>query len=65
LSARQDDWRKAVQQCRASLLTLLDVPDCGHMSPVEWPQIVNEALRAWLAEVVQRSAAPTARVREE
>jgi len=28
--------------------TLVMVPDCGHLSPLEQPQAVNAALRAWL-----------------
>jgi len=28
---------------------LVEVPDCGHLSTLEQPRAVNEALRAWLA----------------
>jgi pimeloyl-ACP methyl ester carboxylesterase len=29
---------------------LIVVPECGHLSPLERPEAVNAALRAWLAE---------------
>lgn len=28
--------------------TLVEVPDCGHMAPMEQPEAVNRALTAWL-----------------
>ena len=32
---------------------LVDIPNCGHMSTLERPEAVNEALRAWLNAVIQ------------
>ncbi|HYG07593.1 MAG TPA: alpha/beta fold hydrolase [Stenotrophomonas sp.] len=29
---------------------LVEIPDCGHLSPLEQPQAVTTALRQWLAE---------------
>lgn len=30
--------------------TLLEIPDCGHLSPLEQPQAVSDALGDWLAD---------------
>jgi pimeloyl-ACP methyl ester carboxylesterase len=35
--------------------TLEIVPDCGHMSPMERPQAVNQAFRRWLGSIEARA----------
>jgi pimeloyl-ACP methyl ester carboxylesterase len=54
LCGRQDAWSplarhvEMAQRIAGSLL--VDVPECGHMSTMEQPHAVTEALRAWLAQ---------------
>jgi pimeloyl-ACP methyl ester carboxylesterase len=52
LCGEQDAWatpaqhRDMAQLIRGSLF--VTVPNCGHMSPLERPEAVNEALQSWL-----------------
>ena len=49
---RQDLWRPVAQHEEMARLipgaTLTVIEECGHMSPVERPDAVTAALRAWL-----------------
>lgn len=53
LSGREDTWsppsRHAEMAARIPGSRLEVIPDCGHMSPLERPAEVAEALRGWLA----------------
>jgi pimeloyl-ACP methyl ester carboxylesterase len=55
LCGREDAWAPpARHEVMAKLIrhsTLEIVPDCGHMSPMERPQAVNQALRRWLGSI--------------
>jgi pimeloyl-ACP methyl ester carboxylesterase len=52
LCGRDDSWsplaRHADMARRIEGSTLVDVPDCGHMSTMERPEAVSRALLAWL-----------------
>lgn len=52
LCGREDTWSSYQQHQEMSALipgsTLVAVPECGHMSTMERPQAVSEALRTWL-----------------
>jgi pimeloyl-ACP methyl ester carboxylesterase len=37
--------------------TLVDIPTCGHMSTLERPHVVNDAMRTWLERVTETSGA--------
>jgi pimeloyl-ACP methyl ester carboxylesterase len=66
---REDGWAPPSRHLEMAALipgaTLLEVPDCGHMSPMERPQAVNDALRTWLAAVHAQWDARAARVHGE
>ncbi len=53
LTGREDGWstpaahQQIASRIRSSQLVL--VPDCGHMSTLEQPAAISEAMRAWLA----------------
>jgi pimeloyl-ACP methyl ester carboxylesterase len=53
LTGREDLWsppaRHAEMAARIPRSTLVVVPDCAHMSTLERPEAVTEALRTWLA----------------
>jgi pimeloyl-ACP methyl ester carboxylesterase len=53
LCGREDRWSGPAQHMAMAKLargsTLVVVPECGHMAPLEQPEAVNEALRDWLA----------------
>jgi pimeloyl-ACP methyl ester carboxylesterase len=57
LCGHEDSWAPAPRHhdmaatIRGS--TLVDIPNCGHMSTLEQPEAVNEAMRAWLKAVIQ------------
>jgi pimeloyl-ACP methyl ester carboxylesterase len=57
LCGHEDSWSPAPRHhdmaatIRGS--TLVDIPDCGHMSTLERPDVVNDALRTWLNAVLQ------------
>jgi pimeloyl-ACP methyl ester carboxylesterase len=52
LCGEQDGWATPAQHREMAQLIpgslLVTVPDCGHMSPLERPEAVNEALQSWL-----------------
>jgi pimeloyl-ACP methyl ester carboxylesterase len=52
LCGEQDGWAPPAQHREMAQLIpgslLVTVPDCGHMSPLERPEAVNEALQNWL-----------------
>jgi pimeloyl-ACP methyl ester carboxylesterase len=52
LCGREDGWSPLARHVdmaqRIAGSALVDVPDCGHMSTMEQPQAVIQALRAWL-----------------
>jgi len=54
---RQDEWSPVDQheEIAAAIpaAELVVFEDCGHMAPVEAPDQVNDALRAWLARDVR------------
>ena len=54
LTGAQDGWSPPGRHDEMAAMvrgpaTRVDVPDCGHMAPMEAPEAVNAALRAWLA----------------
>ena len=55
LCGREDAWappaRHDVMAKMIGHSTLEIVPDCGHMSPMERPQAVNQAFRRWLGSI--------------
>jgi pimeloyl-ACP methyl ester carboxylesterase len=55
LCGREDAWappsRHDVMAKMIRHSTLEIVPDCGHMSPMERPQAVNQAFRRWLGSI--------------
>lgn len=57
LCGHEDSWspvaqhRKLAAQIAGSVF--VDVPDCGHMSPLEQPDAITEALRAWLGDTLR------------
>jgi pimeloyl-ACP methyl ester carboxylesterase len=55
LCGREDTWappsRHAVMAKMIRHSTLEIIPDCGHMSPLERPRAVNQALRRWLESI--------------
>jgi len=57
LCGQEDGWAPLVNhRVMAQLIphsTLVAVPDCGHMSTMERPEPVNDALRTWLARVAR------------
>jgi pimeloyl-ACP methyl ester carboxylesterase len=57
LVGREDSWAPVRRHEEMAALipasTLTIVPDCGHMCTLEQPQLVSEALAAWLARSVQ------------
>ena len=70
LCGHEDSWAPAPRHhdmaatIRGS--TLVDIPNCGHMSTLERPEAVNEAMRAWLNAVIQaeNGSAPTSSGRQ-
>lgn len=52
LCGAQDGWATPAQHREMAQLIpgslFVTVPDCGHMSPLERPEAVNEALQSWL-----------------
>jgi pimeloyl-ACP methyl ester carboxylesterase len=52
LCGEQDAWATPAQHREMAQLIpgslFVSVPDCGHMSPLERPEAVNEALQSWL-----------------
>src|SRR5512139_340979 len=52
LCGRDDGWSPLSRHQQMARLipgsTLVDVPDCGHMSTMERPQAITNALRTWL-----------------
>jgi pimeloyl-ACP methyl ester carboxylesterase len=59
LCGREDAWapptRHDVMAKMIGHSTLEIVPDCGHMSPMERPQAVNQAFRRWLGSIEARA----------
>ena len=55
LCGHEDSWSTAPRHyemaARIAGSTLVDIPVCGHMSTLERPEAVNEAMRAWLNKV--------------
>jgi pimeloyl-ACP methyl ester carboxylesterase len=55
LCGREDAWappsRHDVMAKMIRHSTLEIIPDCGHMSPLERPRAVNQALRYWLESI--------------
>jgi pimeloyl-ACP methyl ester carboxylesterase len=55
LCGREDAWAPPPRHdAMAKMIrrsTLEIVPDCGHMSPMERPQAVNQAFRRWLGSI--------------
>lgn len=53
LCGREDRWAGPAQHAAMARLarssTLVVVPECGHMAPLEQPEAVTQALRDWLA----------------
>ena len=56
LCGQEDAWAQlTAHRDMAALIpgsTFASVPACGHMSTMERPQAVNEALRGWLEAVI-------------
>jgi pimeloyl-ACP methyl ester carboxylesterase len=53
ISGREDTWSPPDRHADMAAKipgpsSVVTVPDCGHMSPLEQPAAVSEALRAWL-----------------
>jgi pimeloyl-ACP methyl ester carboxylesterase len=70
LCGQEDAWAQlTAHRDMAALIpdsTLASVPACGHMSTMERPQAVNDALRGWLEAVsgsARGAARPAARLR--
>jgi pimeloyl-ACP methyl ester carboxylesterase len=63
LCGHEDAWspleRHRALAARIPGSVLVDVPDCGHMSTMERPLELTEALIAWLEDRPQRFAVPT------
>ncbi len=59
LCGREDVWAPpARHEAMAKMIqhsTLEVIPDCGHMSPMERPQAVNEAFRRWVKSIEARA----------
>jgi pimeloyl-ACP methyl ester carboxylesterase len=57
LCGHEDSWSPAPRHHDMAATipgsVLVDIPNCGHMSTLERPEAVNEALRAWLNAVIQ------------
>lgn len=57
LCGHEDSWAPAPRHhdmaTRIAGSVLVDIPDCGHMSTLERPEAVNEAMRAWLRAVIE------------
>jgi pimeloyl-ACP methyl ester carboxylesterase len=55
LCGREDTWappsRHDVMAKMIPHSTLEVIPECGHMSPVECPQAINQAFRRWLESI--------------
>jgi pimeloyl-ACP methyl ester carboxylesterase len=55
LCGREDAWsppaRHAMMADMVRHSTLVIIPECGHMSPLERPQAVSAALRGWLESI--------------
>jgi pimeloyl-ACP methyl ester carboxylesterase len=54
LSGREDTWSPPARHADMAAKipgpsSVVTVPDCGHMSPLEQPAAVADALRAWLS----------------
>ncbi|HEV7714553.1 MAG TPA: alpha/beta fold hydrolase [Steroidobacteraceae bacterium] len=64
LCGHEDSWSPPQRHREISTSiansTLVDIPVCGHMSTVERPEAVNEAMRAWLASVIDARYGVTA-----
>ena len=59
LCGQDDAWSTlSTHRVMAQLIphsTLVSVPECGHMAPMERPEPVSAALRTWLGRVAQLS----------
>ncbi|HEU4624788.1 MAG TPA: alpha/beta fold hydrolase [Steroidobacteraceae bacterium] len=57
LCGHEDAWSPAARHhdmaTRIPGSMLVDIPNCGHMSTLERPEAVNEAMRAWLHKVIE------------
>jgi pimeloyl-ACP methyl ester carboxylesterase len=57
LCGHEDAWSPASRHhdmaTRIPGSILVDIPSCGHMSTLERPEAVNEAMRAWLQKVIE------------
>jgi len=57
LCGHEDSWAPAPRHHdmaeRIPGSTLVDIPNCGHMSTLERPEAVNEAMRAWVRTVIE------------
>jgi pimeloyl-ACP methyl ester carboxylesterase len=57
LCGHEDAWSPASRHhdmaTRILGSTLVDIPNCGHMSTLEQPEAVNEAMRTWLRKVIE------------
>jgi pimeloyl-ACP methyl ester carboxylesterase len=64
LCGKDDAWALlAAHRAMAALIpgsTLVSIRHCGHMSTLERPRPVNQALRTWLLEVIEGSRASDA-----
>jgi pimeloyl-ACP methyl ester carboxylesterase len=56
LCGHEDSWSPAQRHSEIAAAipnsTFVDIPGCGHMSTLERPEAVNEAMRAWLESVI-------------
>lgn len=61
LCGADDSWAPAPRhRAMAAAIadsTLAEIPECGHMSTMECPHAVSEAMRGWLQRVIDRRAA--------
>jgi pimeloyl-ACP methyl ester carboxylesterase len=57
LCGHEDSWAPAPRHHdmadRIPGSTLVDIPNCGHMSTLERPEAVSEAMRTWLRAVIE------------
>jgi pimeloyl-ACP methyl ester carboxylesterase len=61
LCGREDTWAPPQRHRDIAAAipgsTLVEIPECGHMTTLECPQAVNEAMSAWLAAVADSEEA--------
>jgi pimeloyl-ACP methyl ester carboxylesterase len=67
LCGRDDSWAPLERHLEIAAAipgsTLVSIPECGHMSTLECPDAVNEAMRTWLNAVIEAEKTQAASVR--